>query len=240
MKSDDGNDETSPVCAEMFGRIGTDPTNMDADVTAHVGSCVTCFRVFSELRDAPRLASILRADPPALPAPEDRFWDDLAARTTEAIVVSGTLGGFPNAPAKAFGEQSSPPPTRSRSWRRRGPIAAVAFAAAAAAALLLVIGRGPNPPSVPSGAQGAAVAEMARAVSEDEAADETDAVAELDGSALRRLLEHLRAGAPGELTALVGGDPEALFDDEIGLDDEIVGLDGAALLRLERSLEGAL
>jgi hypothetical protein len=227
------NDQATPVCAEMFGRI--DPANMDPEVTAHVGSCMTCFRVFSELRDAPRLAAILRSDTPALPAPEDRFWEDLAARTTDA--AAGALGIGPgNAPANAH-ESTARPVSR---WRRRGPIAAVAFAAAAAAALLLVIGRGPSQPVGSAGSQGAAVTEMARAVSEDEAADEADAVAELDGSALRRLLDHLQSSAHGELTALVSGDAESLFDDEIGLDDEIVDLDGPELLRVERSLQGAL
>ena len=211
----------------MFERM--DPSNMDPDVAAHVGSCMTCFRVLTELRDAPRLAAILRADPPVLPAEGDRFWDDLAARTTDAVLAVGS------------GEQSSPALTRSPvRWRRPGRIAAVASVVAMAAAVVLMVGRGPSQPVATSGSQPAAVTELARAVSEDEAADEADAVAELDGTALRRLLERLQDGAPGELTALAGSEPEALFDEEIGLDDEIVDLDGPALLRLERSLEGKL
>jgi hypothetical protein len=65
-------------------------------------------------------------------------------------------------------------------------------------------------------------------------------VTELDGVALRRLVERLRAGAPGKLTAPVGGDPaeaaDLLADDDERVNDALVDLDAPALLRIQRSL----
>ena len=56
----------------------------DRLLAEHLGSCVTCFRALTELRDTPRLAKALLSEAPVRPPPNDRFWDDLAARTTAA------------------------------------------------------------------------------------------------------------------------------------------------------------
>ena len=220
---------TDPLCARVFDRLaeGSDVAG-EPELAAHVGSCMTCFRVMSELRDAPRLAAILRADPPPLPQ-SARFWDDLAARTVQA--AEGAI---------ANGSSDARAARRPR-WGRRFGAPAFGFAGAAlaaAAAAVLFVARRPAPPPLADGS-GSPAAVLARSLSDDEAGDVTD-VTDLDGAALRRLVERLRAGAPGKLTAPAAGDPaeaaEVLADDDERVNDMLVDLDGPALLRLERSL----
>ena len=100
------NDDRPLICRQVWDRAveakaGHDVMD-DPALAAHVGSCVTCFRTLAELRDAPRLAAALQADAPA-PAMSERFWDDLAARTTDAAAAAlrastrrrvGRLGGI--------------------------------------------------------------------------------------------------------------------------------------------------
>ena len=67
-------------------------------------------------------------------------------------------------------------------------------------------------------------------------------VADLDEPALRQLLHRLRARAPANVGAIAAmGDAQDVadgsFDDDVN--DELAELDGAALLRIERSLAGA-
>ena len=221
---------TDPLCARVFDRLaeGSD-VGGEPELATHVGSCMACFRAMSELRDAPRLAAILRADPPPLPQ-SARFWDDLAARTVQAAQGAIAIADGPRAPAS----------TRP-GWRRRFRTPAFGFAGAAlaaAAAAVLVVARRPVPPPTVAG-QGAPAAALARSLSDDEIGDVTD-VTDLDGAALRRLVERLRAGPPGKLTAPVAADPveaaEVLADDDERVNDMLVDLDGPALHRLERSL----
>jgi hypothetical protein len=209
-------DEKPPVCREVWDHAveGRD-VMADAALAAHVGSCVICFRTLADLRDVPRLATALRADVPAA-AVSERFWDDLAVRTTAAAAAAGAK--------------------KHRGLRIAGFATIVA---AAAAAWVLVAGRARV---VPSAATPPAIA-TAVGAEEDETADEAADVADLDESALRQLLARLRAHAPADVNALAAvGDaqdaPDAMFDDE-GLNDELAELDGPALLRLERSLAGA-
>jgi hypothetical protein len=117
-----------------------------------------------------------------------------------------------------------------------------ALAAAAAAALVLVAGR---PPIAPRGAASRAIATAAAtrtAGPDDEAAsDDAVDVADLDESALRRLLDRLRAHAPGKVASLAAARDtreaaDVAFDDEGQMNDELAELDETALLRLERSL----
>ena len=162
-------DMLAPICRQVWDRSveGRDVSD-DPKLTAHVGSCVTCFRTLAEMRDVPRLA------------------------------------------------------------------------AAAAAALVLVSGR------APVGARGVGARTVATTtagpddeVSSDDAVD----VADLDESALRRLLDRLRVRAPGKVAALaVAVDArdaaDAAFDDDGQMNEELAELDGPALLRIERSLGG--
>src|SRR5207248_3917120 len=104
----------------------------------------------------------------------------------------------------------------------------------------------------PGAGTGSPAAPTATAVGTyDEEADALD-VADLDESALRRLLDRLRARASVNVAALAaGGDTQggqggqggldgldAATDDE-GVSDELADLDGPALLRVARSLAGA-
>ena len=210
-------DDMAPVCRQVWDRAvdgaGGGDVMADAALAAHVGSCMTCFRTLAELRDVPRMAAALRADQPAAPV-SDRFWDDLAARTTAAAAAALAR------------------PSKRRAWRVTGVAAMVV---AAAAAWVVVAGRAP----VRSPANAPAVAAV-RGGDDEESADEPVDVAELDEPALRQLLHRLRARAPvGALAAM--GDAQDLadgsFDDDVN--DELAELDGAALLRIERSLAGA-
>src|SRR5580765_3966595 len=111
-------DEMAPICRQGWERAFEGGDVMaDAGLAAHVGSCVTCFRTLAELRDAPRLAAALRADAPAVPV-SDRFWDDLAARTSDAAAAA--LADRPRA-------------------RRRLRMTGFATVVAAAAAFVLVV-----------------------------------------------------------------------------------------------------
>ena len=217
-----GEAEMPPICRQVWERAvasGDDRDVMaDAVLAAHVGSCVTCFRTLAELRDVPRLAAALRADAPA-PAVSDRFWDDLAARTTDAAAAALR------------------PPTRRRTARVMG---FVTVAAAVAAAVVLFAGRPRMPSTVGAPSGSAATA----GVDDDMSAEDAVDVADLDETALRRLLDRLTARAPGNVAALaaVGDLPDAsdaVLDDDGQMNDELADLDGPALLRIERSLAGA-
>jgi hypothetical protein len=216
-------EELAPICREVFERAveGRDVMS-DAALAAHVGSCVTCFRTVSEMRDATRIAAALRAGAPA-PEVSDGFWDDLAARTTGAA-------------AAALRQ-----PARRRA--ARAVIGFASLAVAAAAAVLLVAGQ--TPTGTREGATRThAVATTAAGPEDESASDDAVDVADLDESALRRLLDRLSARAPRHVPALATiGDAreaaDAAFDDEGQMNDELAELDAPALLRIERSLAGA-
>jgi len=211
-------EKLAPICRQVWERAveGRDVAD-DPTLTAHVGSCVTCFRTLSEMRDVPRLAAALRAGTPAVDV-SDRFWDDLASRTVDAAAAEVRR------------------PVRRRVARVVG---FGALAAAAAAALVLVAGRAPV---APHGAAQRTVATATRTAGPDDEAASDDAVdvADLDESALRRLLDRLRAHAPGKVASLAAArdtrEADVAFDDEGQMNDELAELDETALLRLERSL----
>jgi len=230
-------DETrgATPCSRVFDRLvqGGDVAG-DPELGEHLGSCIACFRVMSELRDVPRLSAVLRADPPALPESE-RFWQDLAERTTAAA-------------AAALADQTGPAvvarparPAIERRWFGRGAIAGLATAAAAAAVLLLAPRR-PEPLPARATSGGAEIAPQAPALPDDDPGGTLD-FGNLDRAALRRLADRLRARTSGNLTAFVGGDSAYpagfLADDEEGFDDELADLDVPALRRVESSLAGA-
>jgi len=211
-------DKLAPICRQVWERAveGRDVSD-DPTLVAHVGSCVTCFRTLAEMRDVPRLAAALREGAPAADV-SDRFWDNLAAQTTAAAAAE-----------------------LRRPVRRRGArVVSFVAVAAAAAALVLVSGR------APIGPRGVAPRTVATATAgpEDEvASDDAVDVADLDESALRRLLDRLRARAPGKVAALAAvGDArdasDLASDDEGQMNEELAELDGPALLRIERSLAG--
>lgn len=199
---------------------------LDAATEEHVGSCMACYRAMTELRDVPRVAEALRAAAPAVPA-DDRFWEALAARTTEA--AAGALTGEPARPVRPRGR-----------WRAR--LVSFGGLAVAAAAGWLLMARHPAAPQ-PVAGPGASASIGAVRVGGDEASGESLAdVAELDAAGLRRLLDRLGAHAPAALSGGVAGDPDAAdipSDDEPRVSDEVADLDGDSLRRVAKSLESA-
>jgi hypothetical protein len=200
----------------------------------------------TELRDAPRVAEALRAEVPTLPRAADRFWDELAERTTDAALAA--LGDG------ARVKTSAPSTAAARARRSAGArtrIFSVAATLAMAAAGFLLVARHSNPafrsPAIVApglvtrGDQ--PVASAARARPEDPTSDEEADVTDLDAGGLRRLLDRLRPSAPAALTASsAGGDSaDVIGDDEGRVNEELADLDGDELRRVARSLTmGAL
>jgi hypothetical protein len=240
------NDDRTELCARVLDRLveGGDVAG-DPLLGEHLGSCVTCFRAMTELRDAPRVAEALRAEMPALPRAADRFWDELAERTTDAALAA--LGD--GARVKTTAPSTAARARRSAGARTR--IFSVAATLAMAAAGFLLVGRHSNPAfrspaSVAPGlvARGdQTVASAARTRPDDPTSDEEADVADLDAGGLRRLLDRLRPSAPAALTASgAGGDSaDVIGDDEGRVNEELADLDGDELRRVARSLTmGAL
>ena len=207
------------ICRRVWDRAveGRDVME-DAALAAHVGSCMACFRTLAELRDAPRVAAALRAEVPAVPV-SDRFWDDLAARTTVAAAAA-----MADTKRRPVWRVTGIARDRRGGGRRLGAV------------------RGPRPGRFAGGRAGRVSATTAGG-EEDEPSDEaTVDVQDLDEPALQRLLARLRTRAPASVSALaaVGEGQEAadgVFEDDVN--DVLAELDGAALLRVERSLAGA-
>ncbi|MES1206896.1 MAG: hypothetical protein ABUS79_13245 [Pseudomonadota bacterium] len=231
---------TCGAAVERMVEAGGQPAG--SAVEAHVRSCMSCFRAMTDLRDLPRVADAVRAAAPPEPAPDDRFWDALARRTTDAVAVAVAAG----VPAAADRRSGAAPRAASRRFRTRRPgavytLGAVAVAAAAGWAVMF------HRPAAPGGATIPAAATAS--LSHDDGGDEAlSDVAELDSNALRRLLDRLGRHAPA---ALAGGTREVSdtrdstdtadipADDEPRVSDEVADLDGDALRRVASSLHGA-
>ncbi len=251
--SGEGEDRDTALCARVFERL-IDEGDVGADrvLAEHLGSCVTCFRTLTELRDAPRVADALREASPAQPAPSNRFWEDLAVRTTAAAGAALRGSGPLNSkPTDLRRSPSSDAPRRRLSVSTRGRVVLFATAVAAAAAFAIVPWR---PSAAPSSRQPAVrafavVASAARSAPDDETGqtvEEAADVADLDGMALRRLLDRLRTRAPAVLTSFGASDPgeageasDMLGDDDRRVNDELADLDGTALRRVASSLGGS-
>ncbi|MFL5304786.1 MAG: hypothetical protein ACJ8F1_06210 [Polyangia bacterium] len=205
-------------------------------VEAHVRSCMSCFRAMTDLRDLPRVADALRATEPPVPSPDDRFWETLARRTTDAVAVAVSADVKRPAGARAPGWR------RFRASKPSSVYALGALAVAAAASWVVMV----RHTATPVGATAPAVATAT--LGHEEGGEALGDVAELDSSALRRLLDRLGRHAPPALaggTRLVsdlqdgtdGADIPA--DDEPRVSDEVAELDGDALRRVASSLHGA-
>ncbi|MES1205911.1 MAG: hypothetical protein ABUS79_08235, partial [Pseudomonadota bacterium] len=122
---------TCAAAVECLVEAGGHPAG--SAVEAHVRSCMSCFRAMTELRDLPRVADALRAAAPPVPAPDDRFWEALARRTSQAAAVA-VAGGAPAAVERAAGVNGSTPAARRRSGaNKRGSAYALGAMALAAA-----------------------------------------------------------------------------------------------------------
>ncbi|HVZ86163.1 MAG TPA: hypothetical protein VHG72_04300 [Polyangia bacterium] len=233
-------DDGTALCAQVFDRLIEAGGDLGGDrhLSEHLGSCVTCFRTLTDLRDAPRVAEALRADPAPVPRPDDRFWEDLAQRTVAATEAAMRVPAAP-APRRAV-------PARPRWWRgslgSRAGVSSLTAALAAAAAWVIVARHAPVVPPVtgarPVAAEKSTGSPTAYAPGED-GTDETADVADLDTGALRRLLDQVRAHVPAALAS--GGessDNGEVVDDETRVNDEVADLDRDELRRVASSLEG--
>jgi hypothetical protein len=240
-----GQDRDIPLCTRVLERLVDEgEVGSDRVLAEHLGSCVTCFRTATELRDAPRVAEALRAAAAeaSSPAPGERFWNDLAVRTTAA--AEAALRGLA-LPAPA---DIRPAPASSRARRSsvftRTRAALFGTTVAAAAALVMVVHHPGTLSSRAPVAHGPSVVVAAvRSAPDDETGEAAADVADLDGTALRRLLDRLSAGAPAVLTSFGAGDPgeasDTLGDDDRRVNDELADLDGTALRRVASSLGGS-
>lgn len=237
------------ICSRVFEALIEGGEPKAGDLVEHVGSCMRCFRLMTELRDAPRLASALRAESAPLPE-DDAFWDRLARRTVDA--AAGALAGTGPAeaaaasailagePVEAVGERPrvATPAARSGPAARSRRLGALTFAVVSAAAVaLLLLAPGRQLGRAPAGTAASASAAGAPMSFGDEPWAAAD-VGDLDRPALRRLLDRLGAGGPPALaeSAADGSDvPEALLDDDTRINDELADLDGPALLRVAQS-----
>ena len=214
-------------CARAFDYLveGGDPAN-DAEVAAHLGSCLTCFRTMTELADLPELVGRLRSlrEHPAAAEPDAAFWEALPARIADAVAAARPPEPAPvpvpvpvedraasaTVPAGPTAAPTSPAVRRRRPWWN-GLALLGATAAAAAAVALLVVGRPtttrrqtPEQETIAAGPAPAAAPTVARA-------------------------EHADHGDEDELEARERIDAETAVDD-------IAALDEPALRHLARSL----
>jgi hypothetical protein len=219
-------------CALVRERLVDAPNAaiVDPAVAAHLGSCLDCFRVLADLREAPRIAELLRSEDPVPSEPGAGFWDALAARTMEAAEAARAR-----------------PATRSsarigswRGWARdlgRRP-GAMLVGAAAAVAVIGALGGWPSRVPAPNLPHEASATRGSEELGGGDGFDEssvTSDVSALEAPELRRLLDGLRRGEPDEIDAWF----ESGSDDEAGVADEISGLDVPALKRLARALGGS-
>jgi hypothetical protein len=208
----------SPLCQRVWDRLvqGAD-VNGDAELGEHLRSCMDCYRALSELRDAPRIAAMLRGDAAGEAAADrdEAFWDRLAARTSDAATTA-----------------------MARAGRRRPLRLAAAGVVLAAAAALVVFLRAPGPAN--DGAS-PAVSGDGIAIVDEGATDEAGIadVAALDEPALQALLDRMRAaGEANAIATTTTGDDADVFDDDADLDEVLAELDGPALSRVQHSLAG--
>ena len=173
------------LCAQVLDRlVEGDDLGGDRLLAEHLGSCVTCFRALTELRDAPRMAEALRAGAPVLPRPDDPFWDDLATRTTAAAQIElqrALQAASPGAETAGMTRRTSWWARSRRSSGARVRVISVAATLAAAAAGFLLVARGPlrsssGVPATPAGLVSAArsgtTAPAARTVADEATTDE--------------------------------------------------------------------
>jgi len=223
-------------CSHVLERLVDDPEAGETDPTlaAHLGSCLDCFRVLTELRDAGRITELMRSATDEVPDMGPTFWSALAARTVDAIEAA-----VPYAPARAAH------PGRRRAWvrdlaRRSG---AVLVGATAAAMVIGLLGGWPAraPRRAAEVERVAAVGVLDEIGGGGDSFDEAGAAGDvqaLEEPELRRLLDGLRRGEPEEVDEIDGW-YGAASEDEAGFADQISGLDGPALRRLARALGGS-
>jgi hypothetical protein len=122
-------------CEEIGLRLiaGEAPAS-DPGLASHVGSCLRCFRTASEMRDLPRVVSLLEGGEP--PDPGEEFWARFPRQVGAAW--SARRGGGVRGAWRRMAE-----------WLRPPGRAALAGAAVPALLLAFVVARGPAPVAPP-------------------------------------------------------------------------------------------
>ena len=209
------------LCQRVWDRLvqGADVSG-DAELGEHLRSCMACYRALSELRDAPRIAAMLRADAAATGARQrdESFWDQLATRTGDAAAAAMAR------------------PSKRRPMR----LAVVGVVLAAAASWMLFL-RAPgsttngDAPDVSGG--GVAVVHMTTGRPARKSTSLTSR-----GWTRRRCARCssgcARAPAKRARSRRRAADEADVLDDDSELDEVLAELDGPALRRVQRSLAG--
>ncbi len=221
----------TPACESFVGRLydGADP-GTDAALAEHVGSCLECFRVLTELREVPRLRDALRAE--SLPDPGPDFWDGFPGRVHRAAAAARA--------AQARRSWSSRATHAIGGWLRRPLPAAFAGACVAAVVTVVVLDAaklGGRAPAVP-GAFFSATDIEGVAI---DLPPETPPIFELDVPLLRAVSSHFFDDEPGEDSAVMADFVQRLKDDDPILTpaQRIETLDADALRAVQRAFDEA-
>ena len=109
-------------CEEITDRlVGGVRATDDAEIAAHLGSCLRCFRLASELREVGRLASDLKAAA-AAPDPGEAFWASFPARVAAAAMPASRGAAAPSAWARLAAFLRRPLPAAAFvDWLRTAP-----------------------------------------------------------------------------------------------------------------------
>jgi hypothetical protein len=240
----DRTDGTGTCGAAVQRMVESGGRPLDPATEEHVRSCMSCFRAMTDLRELPRVAEALREAAPPVPA-DDRFWEALARRTTDAVAAAldGVQGPPRAEPAPAPAPAAAAVPRPPVRWRSR--LVSVGALALAAAAGWLVMVRRPAPvPGAPVPSPAIAARAAGPTGADDGSGEALNEVADLDAGALRRLLAQMGRQAPAALAGDTSDGTDAAdvpADDEPRVSDEVAELDGDALRRVARSLDrGAL
>jgi hypothetical protein len=236
----------------------------DAALSAHIGSCLRCFRTAADLREVPRLQKLLRqAETDTPPAdPGEAFWAGFPA-------ALGQAWDQRNQPAS--GRSAAPAPANTRgnlvdrfwAWLRLPVPAAMAGAACAAMVAVMVLRPGgsavnrslPGATAVEGVNQALEGAEaLAGSIGQEDislspgqaAVDES--VGELGEVGLSTMLDKLDRELGGTPPAAAQGVPaqeqvEVQVSEEPGLpaaSDELEGLDERGLLALSAGLRESI
>jgi hypothetical protein len=132
----EGNDA---ICGEWALRLmAGEPPGQDPELARHLGECLRCFRIASEMRDLPRIASLLRPQMGAGLDPGEAFWAELPGRVS-ARWAGRARGGWVQAGWRSF-----------LGWLRLPLPAALGGATAMAVLTLVLAGRHPAPAPTPA------------------------------------------------------------------------------------------
>lgn len=209
-----------PGCQPFFDRLvdGAAPS-ADAALADHLRTCLDCFRLQAELRDVPRIVAALRADAPADPG--EAFWRSFPGDAWAAAEVEAAR---PTERAPALFD-------RFVAWFVR-PLPAAFAGAACAATVVLVIATHP-PTHAPARVDRPSPAFSTAGKTDDVVLAPTD-LDELDGPALRAVLDSL-AGESDE----ADGFARAVTDDagDLTAVQEIQALDTESLRALAVDLQ---